>query len=97
MGFLPQLPSRLISPRRGEAERIIVGEAEILQALLEPQQVVDMREQGLVKSRGLLGSEIVACHATSLANSMAQFQESRAGVRLTSNELQSHSARVGRR
>jgi hypothetical protein len=68
MGFLPQLPGCLISLRCGEAERIIVGEAKILQAFLEPQQVVDMREQGFVKSRGLLGREIVARHAASLTN-----------------------------
>ena len=68
MGFLPQLPGCVISLRCGEQERIIVGKAEILQAFLEPQQVVDMREQGLVKSRGLLGREIVARHAASLAN-----------------------------
>jgi telomerase protein component 1 len=35
-----------------------------------------MREEALVKSRGLLGREIVACHATSLAGGVAQFQES---------------------
>jgi hypothetical protein len=77
MSFLAQLPSRLISLHCGEAEWIIVGEAEILQPLLEPQQVVDMREQGLVKSRGLLGREIVARHAASVTNRVAQIQESR--------------------
>ncbi len=76
MGFLPQFPGCVISLRCGEAERIIVGEAKILQPLLEPQQVVDMREQGLVKSRGVLGREIVARHVTNLAGRVAQFQES---------------------
>jgi hypothetical protein len=76
MRFLSQFPGGLVCLRRGEAERIIVGEAEILQSLLKPQQVVDMREQGLVKSRGLLGREIVARHATSLTNRVAQFLES---------------------
>ena len=76
MGFLPQFPSGLISLRRGNQERIIFVEAQILQALLEPQQVVDMREEGLVQSRGLLGREIVARHAISLAGGVAQFQES---------------------
>jgi hypothetical protein len=76
MGLLSQFPGSLVCLRRGETERIIFGEAEILQSLLQPQQVVDMREQGLVKSRGLLGREIVARHAASLTNCVAQFQES---------------------
>ena len=67
MCFLPQFPGRLVRSRRGDHERIIFGEPQFLQALLDPQQVVDMREQGLVQSRGLLGREFVACHAISLA------------------------------
>jgi hypothetical protein len=86
MGFLPQLPGCLISLGRGDEERIVFIEAQLLQPLLEPQQVVDMREQGLVKSRGLLGREIVARHAINLSGGVAQFQESQgriAAVRFT--------------
>jgi hypothetical protein len=97
MRLLSQFPGRVIGLRRGDAERIIVGEVEILQALLKPQQVVDMREQGLIEFRGLLSSEIVARHAISLAGGVAQFQESRAELRLTPHGLQSHTARGGRR
>jgi hypothetical protein len=76
MRLLSQFPGSLVCLRRGETERIILGEAEILQPLLKPQQVVDMREQGLIKSRGLVGREIVARHATSLTNGVAPFLES---------------------
>jgi hypothetical protein len=73
MGLLPQFPSRLIGPSRREEERIIFGEAQLPQPLLESHQVIDMREQSLLKSRGLVGREIVARHATSLAGGVAQF------------------------
>jgi hypothetical protein len=72
MRLLSQFPGLLISLRRGDAKRIILGESKILEALLEARQLVDMWEQSFVESRSLLSREVVARHATSLANCVAQ-------------------------